>query len=143
MRRIKIRSGDTWRPIVVTASASCVHSPPRLIVLLADGQAWPGGEPLAAGDDRVQAALLGLSASRAEQHRELSDQELEIIARSLRGQRPADIAQQMFLSRGTVRNPLVRIYRRFGVRSQTALVAAILTGETSDPNPGPRGVGDR
>ena len=120
-----------------------MHSPARLIVLLADGQSWSGGEAFADGNDRVQAAVLGLRASRAEGHRELSDQELEVIARSLRGQRPAEIAEQMFLGRGTVRNALTRIYRRFGVGSQTALVAAILTGETSDPNPGPRGVGDR
>lgn len=129
--RVKTRRSRGWRPIGVAASALCQHAPPRLIVLLTDTPQWSRAEELARSDDRVQAAVVGLAAARAGAARELSDQELEIIARSLRGQRPAEIAEQMFLHRGTVRNALTRIYRRFGVRSQSALVATILTGQAS------------
>ncbi|MGH9085147.1 MAG: helix-turn-helix transcriptional regulator [Acidimicrobiales bacterium] len=136
--RLKVRRGGAWSSIVASASALCRHTPPRLVVLVADAPTWAGDEDLIRRDDRVDAALVGLASVAASGPRELSDQEMEILARSLRGQGPAEIAQQMFLNRGTVRNALTRLYRRFGVRSQAALVAEILSGRASNASSEPQ-----
>jgi DNA-binding CsgD family transcriptional regulator len=128
---LRIRCRDGWRPIAVTAGALCSHTPPRLVWLLSVHPSWQGDEYLAANDDRIEAAILAL-ITRAGGRAEFSDRELEIIARSLRGQGAAEIAREMFLNRGTVRNALTRIYRKVGVRSQIGLVAAVLAGRAGE-----------
>ena len=58
--------------------------------------------------------------------RELSQRQLEILRRLLRGERVPMIARDLFLSQSTVRNHLSAIYRRLGVHSQAELLARLL-----------------
>jgi len=58
--------------------------------------------------------------------RELSQRQLEILRRLLRGERVPTIARDLFLSQSTVRNHLSAIYRRLGVHSQAELLARLL-----------------
>ena len=69
---------------------------------------------------------------------ELSARQTEIVSRLIAGERVHEIAQAMFLSPSTVRNHLVAIYQKFGVHSQTELLAALL--RASNPGVGPAGI---
>jgi PAS domain S-box-containing protein len=53
----------------------------------------------------------------------LSPRQWEILSRLVRGQRVAQIAAEVYLSRSTVRNHLSAIYAKVGVHSQEELVA--------------------
>lgn len=57
---------------------------------------------------------------------ELSARQTEVVARLVAGERIPDIARSMFLSASTVRNHLSAIYQKFGVHSQSELLAALL-----------------
>jgi DNA-binding CsgD family transcriptional regulator len=60
------------------------------------------------------------------QHPELTDlttRQWEVMRRLMRGQRVPTIAAEMFLSQSTIRNHLSAIFERFGVHSQTELLA--------------------
>jgi DNA-binding NarL/FixJ family response regulator len=57
---------------------------------------------------------------------ELSARQSEIVARLIAGERVPQIARSMFLSATTVRNHLSVIYRKFGVHSQSELLATLL-----------------
>ena len=55
----------------------------------------------------------------------LSAREVEIVRRLLNGDRVPAIADGLFLSQSTVRNHLSTVFRKFGVRSRTQLVARV------------------
>jgi DNA-binding NarL/FixJ family response regulator len=52
---------------------------------------------------------------------ELTRRQWETISRLLRGERVPAIAQSMYLSEGTVRNHLTKIFQKVGVHSQTEI----------------------
>ncbi len=58
-------------------------------------------------------------------HYNLSDRELEILQLLAQGLSNADIAQQLYLTDGTVRNYTSEIFKKLGVndRTQAAVVA--------------------
>jgi DNA-binding CsgD family transcriptional regulator len=56
---------------------------------------------------------------------ELSARQIEIVERLLNGERVPAIASEMFLSQTTIRNHLTTVFRKFGVHSQSELIAAI------------------
>lgn len=56
---------------------------------------------------------------------ELSTRQWEVVTRLMQGQRVATIAAEMFVSQSTVRNHLSAIFERFGVHSQTELMARL------------------
>ena len=58
----------------------------------------------------------------------LSERQFEVVTHLLSGRRVPDIAQQMFVSQSTVRNHLASVYQKFGVHSQSELIA-IVRGE--------------
>jgi DNA-binding CsgD family transcriptional regulator/PAS domain-containing protein len=64
------------------------------------------------------AAALGVPATA-----DLSPRQWEIATRLVHGERVATIAREMFLSQSTVRNHLSAIFRKFGVHSQSELLA--------------------
>ena len=53
---------------------------------------------------------------------DLSERQVEILARLLRGQRVPAIAQHMYLAPSTVRNHLSTVFRKLGVHSQAELI---------------------
>jgi PAS domain S-box-containing protein len=55
----------------------------------------------------------------------LTSREYEIVVRLAHGERIATIARGLFLSESTVRNHLTAVYRKFGVQSQTQLLARL------------------
>lgn len=59
---------------------------------------------------------------------ELTSRQWEVLRRLMRGQRVPTIASEMFLSQSTVRNHLSAIFERFGVHSQTELLALMSRG---------------
>ena len=142
--QIRFRSGDAWRPVVLHVSTLCRHAPPRLVCLLWDHSGTADERQLVAESQAVttidtEAAIRHLTAQVGQAIRresagvELSDRQCEIIARSLRGQTAAEMARDMFLSRGTVRNALSNIYRRLGVSNQLELVALLTGGHPRAP----------
>jgi DNA-binding CsgD family transcriptional regulator len=62
------------------------------------------------------------TSSRA---RPLSRREQEVARLLLRGDRVPSIAQQLWLTQGTVRNHLYSVYRKLGVKSQQELIALL------------------
>jgi DNA-binding NarL/FixJ family response regulator len=55
-----------------------------------------------------------------------STRQWEILTRLIRGERVQAIADDLYLSPSTVRNHLSVIYRKFGVHSQSELLAKYL-----------------
>lgn len=144
--RTKVHSGGEWHPVVMHLSTLCHHSPARLVCLMSDPDNQASGRGLPRNADGVAALLGALREGRLVSDVgmvieglsgafELTAQQWEIIARSLRGQTAAEISRQMFLGRGTVRNALAVIYRRFGVHSQVGLVSKFLTTPSDPPQP--------
>ncbi len=80
----------------------------------------------------VQVADVGAlpSAGRSELARldALSERQSEIVRRLMDGERVPAIAAALFLSQNTVRNHLSAVYRKFGVHSQSELLAHLLGG---------------
>jgi DNA-binding CsgD family transcriptional regulator len=62
----------------------------------------------------------------------LSERQAEILRRTVRGDRVADIARQLVITESTVRNHLSGIYRKFGVHSQSALMLRLMPRDTDD-----------
>jgi PAS domain S-box-containing protein len=56
---------------------------------------------------------------------DLSSRQWEVVRRLVRGERVPAIAQQMYLSQGTVRNHLAAVFRKLGVHSQQELIALL------------------
>ena len=59
---------------------------------------------------------------------QLTPRQWEVLTRLLRGERTATIAEELFVSESTVRNHLSAIYDRFGVGSQSELMALAIGG---------------
>jgi DNA-binding CsgD family transcriptional regulator len=55
----------------------------------------------------------------------LSSRELDVVSRLLTGDRVPAIAQQLFLSQGTIRNHLSSAFAKLGVSSQQELIALL------------------
>src|SRR4051794_8320912 len=62
---------------------------------------------------------------------ELSERQVEILARLVRGQRVPAIARHMYLAPSTVRNHLSTVFRKLGVHSQAELID-LLRSSTND-----------
>ena len=79
----------------------------------------------------VQASgVLGAMSSvpdpvRFPQLRTLNSRQWDVLTRLLRGDRVPAIADEMFLSQSAVRNHLSEVFRRFGVHSQSELLALL------------------
>src|SRR2546428_603958 len=113
-----------WNPAEYrgTALQSVVHPEDAPLLLLA---LWRIALEIAAagiGDAPVSGEMWWSDPAL----RELSQRQLEILRRLLRGERVPTIARDLFLSQSTVRNHLSAIYRRLGVHSQAELLARLL-----------------
>jgi DNA-binding NarL/FixJ family response regulator len=63
--------------------------------------------------------------SRIRQLSELTSRQWEVLSRLMSGERVATIATEMYISQSTVRNHLSMIFERFGVHSQSELLAVL------------------
>jgi DNA-binding CsgD family transcriptional regulator len=134
-----------WVPVRCEVSPLCDHNPARFAVamwVLDTDSDTQSPEPRAARLEdhlwrialEVAAAGIGDAPTSGEMWwgdpalRELSRRQLEILGRLLRGERVPTIADELFLSRSTVRNHLSAVYRRLGVHSQAELLARLLPG---------------
>lgn len=70
-------------------------------------------------------AILGPSALRETVESPLTDRELEVSARVLRGQPSREVAEELFLSVRTVDNHLAQIYRKLAVGGRADLAAVL------------------
>jgi PAS domain S-box-containing protein len=141
--RVRREDGE-WTPVRCELSPLCGHSPTHFALAM-----WtpdtPVEEPAAQRAARLEdhlwrialevaAAGVGDAPATAETWwsepalRNVSQRQLEILRRLLRGERVPTIARDLFLSQSTVRNHLSAIYRRVGVHSQAELVARLLPG---------------
>ena len=135
--------GGAWVPVRCEVSPLCDHNPPRFAVamwVLDAGRDTESPEQRAARLEdhlwrialEIAAAGIGDAPTSGEMWwsdpalRELSQRQLEILRRLLRGERVPTIARDLFLSQSTVRNHLSAIYRRLGVHSQAELLARLL-----------------
>ena len=132
-----------WVPVRCEVSPLCDHNPPRFAVAMwvldTDGHSESSEQRAARLEDHlwrialeIAAAGIGDAPASGEMWwgdpalRELSQRQLEILRRLLRGERVPTIARDLFLSQSTVRNHLSAIYRRLGVHSQAELLARLL-----------------
>jgi DNA-binding CsgD family transcriptional regulator len=132
-----------WVPVRCEVSPLCDHNPPRFAVAMwvldTDGDSESAEQRAARLEDHlwrialeIAAAGIGDAPASGEMWwgdpalRELSQRQLEILRRLLRGERVPTIARDLFLSQSTVRNHLSAIYRRLGVHSQAELLARLL-----------------
>jgi DNA-binding CsgD family transcriptional regulator len=142
-------SGDVvWVPVRCEVSPLCDHNPPRFAVAMwvldTDNDTESAEQRAARLEDHlwrialeIAAAGIGDAPTSGEMWwgdpalRELSQRQLEILRRLLRGERVPTIAGELFLSQSTVRNHLSAIYRRLGVHSQAELLARLLPSRPS------------
>jgi DNA-binding CsgD family transcriptional regulator len=132
-----------WVPVRCEVSPLCDHNPPRFAVAMwvldTEHDAESPEQRAARLEDHlwrialeIAAAGIGDAPASGEMWwsdpalRELSQRQLEILRRLLRGERVPTIARDLFLSQSTVRNHLSAIYRRLGVHSQAELLARLL-----------------
>jgi DNA-binding CsgD family transcriptional regulator len=129
--RLHLRSAKgRWQGVHCLVVPMCRHAPPRLglaFTPLAD----PG--TARAPDEYHQVTIHADEAlqclDRFGSHLTagaFSTRQWEILTRLVRGDRAQDIADALFLSASTVRNHLTAIYRKFGVHSQSELLATLL-----------------
>jgi PAS domain S-box-containing protein len=127
--RMHVRDGDAnWRDVWCMVVAMCQHSPPRLGLALAAMSEF--GLEL---ELHRQLAVLGGGVRDSMDHLRshmpsgnFSTRQWEILTRLVRGERVEEIAADLYLSPSTVRNHLAAIYKKFGVHSQTQLLAKFL-----------------
>jgi PAS domain S-box-containing protein len=135
-----IRAGNgRWADRYCLIVPICEHHPPRLGVVISAVASTPAdGRSDSQLDEHVRQAAIEARAvqtldalpalAQLPPGSELSARQTEIVARLAAGERPPDIARSMFLSASTVRNHLTAVYRKFGVHSQSQLLAALLRG---------------
>jgi PAS domain S-box-containing protein len=133
----RMRMGaDGWADRYCLIVPICEHQPPRLGVVISEGPSVAADGPLDNLDEQVRNCSVEARAARAlealpslvrlPEGNELSARQSEIVARLIAGERVPQIARSMFLSATTVRNHLSVIYRKFGVHSQSELLATLL-----------------
>jgi PAS domain S-box-containing protein len=129
--RMHVRDGDAnWRDVWCMVVAMCQHSPPRLGLAIAAMSEF--GLELTSELHRQLAVLGGDVLDGMDQLRShmpsgnFSTRQWEILTRLVRGERVEEIAADLYLSPSTVRNHLAAIYKKFGVHSQTQLLAKLL-----------------
>jgi len=137
-----------WMPVRCEVSPLCDHNPARFAVAMwvldTDRDTESAEQRAARLEDHlwrialeIAAAGIGDAPTSGEMWwgdpalRELSQRQLEILRRLLRGERVPTIAGELFLSQSTVRNHLSAIYRRLGVHSQAELLARLLPSRPS------------
>ena len=135
----QLRAGTGWRRVVAWIEPLCEDSPPRLgLMILKLGEPRPkagkstsrleqhlwriGAEILAAG---ILPTLDDEHLAHAPALARLTPQQWEITVRLVNGERVPQIARSMHLSQSTVRNHLAAVFRRFGVHSQSELIATL------------------
>jgi PAS domain S-box-containing protein len=130
--RMHVRDGDAdWRDVWCMVVTMCQHSPPRLGLAIAAISEF--GLELTSELHRQLAVLGGDVLDGMDQFRShmpsgnFSTRQWEILTRLIRGERVEDIAADLYLSPSTVRNHLSAIYKKFGVHSQTQLLAKLLS----------------
>ena len=129
--RMHVCDGDaSWRDVWCMVVAMCQHSPPRLGLAIAAMSEF--GLELTSEFHRQLAVLGGDVLDSMDQLRShmpsgnFSTRQWEILTRLVRGERVEEIAADLYLSPSTVRNHLAAIYKKFGVHSQTELLARLL-----------------
>jgi PAS domain S-box-containing protein len=129
--RMHVRDGDAnWRDVWCMVVAMCEHSPPRLGLAIAAMSEF--GLELTSELHRQLGVLGGGVLDGMDQLRShmpsgnFSTRQWEILTRLVRGKRVDEIAADLYLSPSTVRNHLAALYKKFGVHSQTQLLAKLL-----------------
>ena len=89
----------------------------------------------AAGMDEapLREAVIEDGLMRLMKLQQLSERQIEIVRRLLRGQRVSTIAKSLYLSESTVRNHLCSVYRKLGVHSQTELLEMLSDSVEENP----------
>jgi DNA-binding NarL/FixJ family response regulator len=131
---------DRWAERYCSINRMCEHNPPRLGVVISD----PSSADVRSGSGIVEQARHCMIEAQASKtldtlpvvktlslEHDLSARQTEIVARLIAGERVPEIARSMYLSPSTIRNHLVAIYRKFGVHSQTELLAALLRASSA------------
>lgn len=136
--RTRMRMGkDSWADRYCLLVRMCEHHPPRLGVVITAGGSGPGGGFGARLEEEFRHSAFEYRATAAAfttlpglgalpPGSELSARQTKIVALLVAGEGVPDIARVMYLSPSTVRNHLAAIYRKFGVHSQSELLAALL-----------------
>jgi DNA-binding NarL/FixJ family response regulator len=137
--RIRVQGPqDSWIPVYCEVSPLCEHTPPRFAVAIRRPVDEPEMEQDHARAARLEQHLwrIGMEVQAAGVATapamdawwadptlgQLSPRQWEVLQRVMQGERVADIARDLFVSRSTVRNHLAAIYRLLGVHSRPELL---------------------
>lgn len=134
-------SRDRWVERHCSLSPLCEHDPPRLgiVVTAAPSAQECAGETshhqvhhVALGSPAGEALHWLAAISRYNATPELSGRQVEVLSGLISGQSANQVARSLYLSPSTVRNHLTAIYRKFGVHSQSELLASLLRLGSAD-----------
>ena len=137
--RIQVQGpGDAWIPVYCELSPLCEHTPPSFAVVMRraveetqaeqahtraarlEQHLWRIGMEVQAAGVIATPAIEAWWADPALRH--LSPRQWEVLQRVMQGERVANIAHDLYISRSTVRNHLTAIYRLLDVHSRPELV---------------------
>ncbi len=131
---------DRWAERYCSINRMCEHDPPRLGVVISE----VSPSDVHSGSEIVEQARQCMMEARASNtldalpvlkalslEHDLSVRQTEIVTRLIAGERVPEIARSMYVSPSPVRNHLVAIYRKFGVHSQTELLAVLLRASSA------------
>lgn len=74
---------------------------------------------------RAEALYFARQCEAAIERYELSPREAEVLSLVVRGRSVPHIAERLYLSRGTVKTHIARIYQKFGARDRQAMIDII------------------
>ena len=99
-----------------------------------EGSLWRIAAEIEASGILMRASELpGLALARIQDAAGLSPRQWEILRRLVAGQRVPTIAAELFVTQSTVRNHLSAIFDRFGVHSQSELLARLSATDAPSP----------
>jgi DNA-binding CsgD family transcriptional regulator len=150
---LRIRDGaGEWIRVHSSVSPMRAQNPPKYAVSIRvpDARAEPADERASRLEGHLWRIALEVQAAEIGGRRGLrehwwadpalaglSERQMEILRRVVRGERVPDIAQELVITASTVRNHLSGIYRKLGVHSRSELMLRLMPRDADGEQSGP------
>lgn len=117
-------SDKVFEALISGASGYLIKTTPHEEILLSIKDAYEGGSPMNSLIAKKMVELLrAFNEQKIEDNNLLSERELEILNGLAEGKAYKQIAEELFISRHTVRYHIRNIYEKLNVNTQTAALA--------------------